>query len=119
MKQLSRELLESTIADWEKARDEIPFGLGEEGDNTLAALRFALAGMEQEPVCYLTWHQGCRAPDSWIPCSERMPELVTNVLVTDCWLHYSVAFWDGTSWVGVSDEPTHWQPLPAPPKDGV
>lgn len=50
MKQLSRELLESTIADWEKSRDEIPFGLGEEGDNTLAALKFALAGMAQEPV---------------------------------------------------------------------
>lgn len=49
---LSKELLESTIADWEAARDEIPFGLGDEGDNTLAALKFALAAYEQEPVAW-------------------------------------------------------------------
>lgn len=48
--QLSRELLEKTIADWESVRDEIPFGLGEEGNNALAALKFALAGMDSEPV---------------------------------------------------------------------
>jgi|GEM_PF-742478 len=46
----SKELLKATIADWEAAREEIPFGLGEEGDNTLAALKFALAAHEQEPV---------------------------------------------------------------------
>ena len=52
----SKELLKATIADWEAAREEIPFGLGEEGDNTLAALKFALAAHEQEPVA---WRNGC------------------------------------------------------------
>ncbi|MGY6029868.1 hypothetical protein [Phytobacter sp. AG2a] len=48
--ELSKELLERTIADWEAARNEIPFGLGEEGENTLAALKFTLAAHEQEPI---------------------------------------------------------------------
>ena len=52
-KTISRKLLESTIADWEAARNEIPFGLGEEGENTLMALKFALAAHEQEPVAYM------------------------------------------------------------------
>ncbi|GJL37540.1 hypothetical protein TUM17576_43600 [Enterobacter hormaechei] len=51
-KTICRKLLESTIADREAARNEIPFGLGEEGENTLMALKFALAAHEQEPVAY-------------------------------------------------------------------
>nr|WP_233423431.1 hypothetical protein [Enterobacter asburiae] len=34
----------------EAIRDDIPFGLGEDGTNTLAALRIALASLEAEPV---------------------------------------------------------------------
>ncbi len=49
---ISRELLEKTIAHWEEARDEIPFGLGEEGDNTLSALKFALTALDSVPVAY-------------------------------------------------------------------
>ncbi|MNE69772.1 hypothetical protein D3C80_1655190 [compost metagenome] len=34
-------------------RDEIPFGLDEDGNNTLVALKMALAGMEAEPIAWL------------------------------------------------------------------
>ena len=33
--------------------------------------RIALASLEAEPVCYLTWHQGFRAPDD---CEEYVVE---------------------------------------------
>jgi hypothetical protein len=33
-------------------RDDIPFGLGEDGTNTLAALRIALATLDVEPVAW-------------------------------------------------------------------
>lgn len=36
-----------------------------------ALARMALAGMESVPVCYLTWHQGFRAPDD---CEEYVVE---------------------------------------------
>jgi hypothetical protein len=38
---------------------------------TAEALRIALASIEAEPVCYLTWHQGFRAPDD---CEEYVVE---------------------------------------------
>lgn len=38
--------LQKAISDIETMRDEIPFGLDEDGNNTLAALKLALAGME-------------------------------------------------------------------------
>lgn len=48
--QLSREWLQKTISDIETMRDEMPFGLDEDGNNTLAAFKLALAGMDSEPV---------------------------------------------------------------------
>lgn len=45
--------LQKQITDLEATRDEIPFGLDEDGNNTLAALKLALAGMEAEPVAVL------------------------------------------------------------------
>lgn len=43
---LTKEWLQKQITDLEATRDEIPFGLDEDGSNTLAALKMALAGME-------------------------------------------------------------------------
>lgn len=48
MTELTKEWLQQKIANMETARDEIPFGLGEDGTNTLAALRIALASLEAE-----------------------------------------------------------------------
>ncbi|EFB5405150.1 hypothetical protein HEN05_010275 [Escherichia coli] len=50
MSTITKEWLQQKIADMEAIRDDIPFGLGEDGTNTLAALRIALASLEaQEP----------------------------------------------------------------------
>ena len=43
---LTKSWLQKQITDLEATRDEIPLGLDEDGNNTLAALKLALAGME-------------------------------------------------------------------------
>ncbi|HHA1455486.1 TPA: hypothetical protein ACOEFO_000970 [Enterobacter hormaechei subsp. xiangfangensis] len=53
MSTITKEWLQQKIADMEAIRDDIPFGLGEDGTNTLAALRIALALLEAEPVCVI------------------------------------------------------------------
>lgn len=53
MSTLTKQWLQQKIADMEATRDEIPFGLGEDGTNTLAALRIALASLEAEAVCVI------------------------------------------------------------------
>lgn len=53
MSTITKQWLQQKIADMEAARDEIPFGLGEDGTNTLAALRIALASLEAEPRGYI------------------------------------------------------------------
>lgn len=61
MSTITKQWLQQKIADMEAARDEIPFGLGEDGTNTLAALRIALASLEAEPVgeVVLGEYDGC------------------------------------------------------------
>lgn len=46
MSTITKEWLQQKIAEIEATRDDIPFGLDEDGNNTLAALKLALAGME-------------------------------------------------------------------------
>lgn len=71
MSTITKQWLQQAINDYESVRDEIPFGLDEYQGNILAALRIALASLEAEPVCHLTWHQGFRAPDD---CEEYVVE---------------------------------------------
>ncbi|MEB5981819.1 hypothetical protein [Enterobacter vonholyi] len=52
MSTITKEWLQQKIADMEATRDDIPFGLGEDGTNTLAALRIALATLDAEPVAW-------------------------------------------------------------------
>lgn len=52
MSTITKEWLQQKIAEMESARDEIPFGLDEDDNNTLAALRIALASVEAEPVAW-------------------------------------------------------------------
>ncbi|EPM5596658.1 hypothetical protein ACTNF7_000841 [Citrobacter braakii] len=47
---LTKSWLQKQITDLEDTRDEITFGMDEDGNNTLAALKMALAVMEAEPV---------------------------------------------------------------------
>ncbi|WP_395313144.1 hypothetical protein V1603_19690 [Enterobacter sp. ECC-219] len=71
MSTITKQWLQQAISQHESMRDEIPFGLDEDDSNMLAALRIALASLEEEAVCYLTWHQGFRAPDD---CEEYVVE---------------------------------------------
>ncbi|MGQ8558249.1 DUF551 domain-containing protein [Enterobacter hormaechei] len=48
MSNIDKQWLQQKIADMEATRDDIPFGLGEDGTNTLAALRIALASLEAD-----------------------------------------------------------------------
>lgn len=50
MSTITREWVQQKIADMEATRDDIPFGLCEDGTNTLAAMKLALASLEAEPV---------------------------------------------------------------------
>ncbi|WP_425655349.1 DUF551 domain-containing protein [Enterobacter roggenkampii] len=52
MSNIDKQWLQHKIADMEAIRDDIPFGLGEDGTNTLAALRIALASLEAEPAIH-------------------------------------------------------------------
>lgn len=84
------------------------------------------AGMKE----FAAMLQGAEPVQEWIPCSERMPDVDTRVLLYfpdygghiedgcigdegDGPYHY---FFDGDS---LRHEPTHWMPLPAAPKQEV
>jgi hypothetical protein len=78
-----------------------------------------LDGLRQRTIAAL-------AGDGWVKCSERMPSPLVHVLGwADGWNHANPTSWDGSNWL--DDEsmgelpvrcwPTHWRPLPAPPKN--
>ncbi|EPI4969134.1 DUF551 domain-containing protein [Enterobacter hormaechei] len=216
MSTITKQWLQQKIADMEAARDEIPFGLGEDGTNTLAALHIALASLEAEAVAvsddmaYAFHHAlsdsslgadeveeiktGLRAafanvtappapvsvpaamemdddfdsafehgkavgwnayraamlqsfgnseqlnspviPDGWVACSERMPDIDTEIFyfckddgLRDCGIVSSSNFSDsGDAQLYVHAEGydlrlgvdiTHWMPLPAAPQQEV
>lgn len=58
----------------------------------------------------------------WIKCSERMPEELEDVLVTDgrsvevMYLNFGLWYVTSTDSAICGDEVTHWMPLPEPPE---
>lgn len=50
MNTITKEWLQNTITGIESARDEIPFGLDEDQNNMLTALKIALASLEAKPI---------------------------------------------------------------------
>lgn len=62
----------STITkEWLESQISAIKAVGITDSNTLQAFEIALASLEAEAVCYLTWHQGFRAPDD---CEEYVVE---------------------------------------------
>ena len=74
--------------------------------------------------------QQCREERRWIPVTERMPEIGQKCLIAN--REIVVRGWlrpDGVWKTGVSSDelwskfslhtPTHWMPLPEPPKEGT
>ena len=64
--------------------------------------------------------------DGWIPvCPETMPEIGTRVLFFAPMCYGAeLGIWSGTHWMCdrgkfSGAEVNHWQPLPAPPKEGA
>lgn len=85
---LTKSWLQKAISDIETMRDGIPFGLDEDGNNTLAALKLALAGMEAVPVGV--------TDKSEIECLKRGE--MANVMPPDykgCDVGDSVCLYDG------------------------
>lgn len=81
MSTITKEWLQKAIADIEATRDEIPFGLGEDGTNTLAALRIALASLEAEAVCVidqsnLDYLNAGSDADVWPPSRKEMGDVL-------------------------------------------
>lgn len=59
-------------------------------------------------------------PDGWVACSERMPEGMTDVNISNGH-DVGQGWWDGDTWqtqhdyYSVPGDVTHWMPLPKPP----
>ncbi|BHI68815.1 hypothetical phage protein [Escherichia coli] len=62
-------------------------------------------------------------PDSWISCSDRMPDNNHDVLFFDVWGYIRIGWFSADDWSwftsddGCCMEVTHWMPLPEPPQE--
>lgn len=137
-KELTPEIMRNHLAVFER------YGIApNDSSTTIQALRIALDGIERsgamlhgaEPVSQtykLNELSGNSpvTPDSWISCSERMPDTKTAVLVARefdrkgdwrmKWATYIPGHPDANDgWVipGASWIPSHWMPLPEPPQE--
>lgn len=89
-----------------------------------------------ECICAASWWNACRAamlqgaehvttayklPGGWVACSERMPEGMTDVHISNGH-DIGQGWWDGDTWqtqhdyYSVPGDVTHWMPLPAAPQ---
>ena len=137
-KELTPEIMRNNLAVFER------YGIApNDSSTTIQALRIALDGIERsdamlhgaKPVSQtykLNKLSGNYPviPDSWISCSERMPDTKTAVLVARefdrkgdwrmKWATYIPGHPDANDgWVipGASWIPSHWMPLPEPPQE--
>lgn len=80
-----------------------------EPEHMLELARIALASLE--------------ADEGWVACSERMPEGMTDVHISNGH-DTGQGWWDGDIWqtqhdyYSVPGDVTHWMPLPAAPQQG-
>jgi hypothetical protein len=82
-------------------------------------------GQVKQLLVWLEDYKRLQSESSWIPCSERMPEKDTSVLIS-AQGHRVSAFYDSVKGVFMLTETeglfysmsavTHWMPLPSPPE---
>ncbi|CAM6925080.1 TPA: DUF551 domain-containing protein [Enterobacter hormaechei subsp. xiangfangensis] len=100
------------------------YGIYPDGSAGIQAMRIALDGMNRRAAML----QGAERvsnrdelPDGWVVCSERMPEGMTDVHISNGH-DVGQGWWDGDTWqtqhdyYSVPGDVTHWMSLPAAPQ---
>lgn len=109
MNTLTKEWLQNTITSIESARDEIPFGLDEDQNNMLTALKIALASLEREQIR----HEHAKWSDSTFGCvgpigplkhlSKEALEAAAEPDDLSEWADMQFLLWDAQRRAGISD----------------
>ncbi|HDP6913913.1 TPA: DUF550 domain-containing protein [Escherichia coli] len=109
MTTITKEWLQNTITSIESARDEIPFGLDEDQNNMLTALKIALASLEREQIRHehAKWSDstfGCVGPIG--PLKHLSKEALEAAAEPDDlreWADMQFLLWDAQRRAGISD----------------
>lgn len=109
MTTITKEWLQNTIISIESARDEIPFGLDEDQNNMLTALKIALASLEREQIR----HEHAKWSDSTFGCvgpigplkhlSKEALEAAAEPDDLSEWADMQFLLWDAQRRAGISD----------------
>lgn len=109
MTTITKEWLQNTITSIESARDEIPFGLDEDQNNMLTALKIALASLEREQIR----HEHAKWSDSTFGCvgpigplkhlSKEALEAAAEPDDLSEWADMQFLLWDAQRRAGISD----------------
>jgi hypothetical protein len=132
------EFMGHPVAYWEELERVVQeYGVANLPDR-IVVLRLALAASEQQYKSAIRHHDkdleelnSLREQHRWIPCSERLPDIGQPVLsfTPNCeeWMRGGrmqldtrrdrIPAWDSQIGSGSGNAPTHWMPLPEPPKE--
>ncbi|HAO1929863.1 dATP/dGTP pyrophosphohydrolase domain-containing protein [Escherichia coli] len=109
MTTITKEWLQKTITSIKSARDEIPFGLDEDQNNMLTALKIALASLEREQIR----HEHAKWSDSTFGCvgpigplkhlSKEALEAAAEPDDLSEWADMQFLLWDAQRRAGISD----------------
>ncbi|HCP2423883.1 TPA: DUF550 domain-containing protein [Escherichia coli] len=109
MTTITKEWLQKTITSIKSARDEIPFGLDEDQNNMLTALKIALASLEREQIR----HEHAKWSDSTFGCvgpigplkhlSKEALEAAAEPDDLSEWADMHFLLWDAQRRAGISD----------------